>query len=70
MSDEINRDINGNGEQNTGIRSTAMRGHTHTDPALAQCAGGLRDTHQAAGAEGTVSCWRQRFGNTQHVNNS
>lgn len=30
MSDEINRDINGNGEQNTGIRSTAMRGRTHT----------------------------------------
>lgn len=34
MSDEINRDTSGNGEQNTGIRSPAMQGRTHIDPAL------------------------------------
>lgn len=34
MSDEINRDTSGNREQNTAIRSPAMQGCTHTDPAL------------------------------------
>ena len=63
MSDEINRDTTGDGEQNTGIRRTAVQGCTHTDPALVTTCGWIKGYALGSWSLGKVSCWRQRFGN-------